>query len=132
MKSNQNLYNNVGFEVLTAVVMKSSIFWDTPPCSPLEVNWCFRGTCNLHLQGPRTSQARIHNESRRQAVLCSPLTFILVSSLTSSFTLKRKAICSSRRSVPQIFVSAATTNWPIDWPTQPTNGLSGAKPFLRN
>jgi hypothetical protein len=29
---------NVGFEVLTAVVMKSSIFWDVMPCSPLKVN----------------------------------------------------------------------------------------------
>jgi hypothetical protein len=28
----------VGFEVLTAVVMKSSIFWDVSPCSPLKVN----------------------------------------------------------------------------------------------
>jgi hypothetical protein len=28
----------VGFEVLTAVVMKSSIFWDITPCSPLKVN----------------------------------------------------------------------------------------------
>jgi hypothetical protein len=28
----------VGFEVLTAVVVKSSIFWDIIPCSPLDVN----------------------------------------------------------------------------------------------
>jgi hypothetical protein len=28
----------VGFEVLTAVVMKSSIFWDITSCSPLKVN----------------------------------------------------------------------------------------------
>jgi hypothetical protein len=28
----------VGFEVLTAVVMKSSVFWDTTLRSPLEVN----------------------------------------------------------------------------------------------
>jgi hypothetical protein len=28
----------VGFEVLTAVVMKSTIFWDIMPCSPLKVN----------------------------------------------------------------------------------------------
>jgi hypothetical protein len=25
----------VGFEVFTAVIMKSIIFWDTTPCSPL-------------------------------------------------------------------------------------------------
>jgi hypothetical protein len=28
----------VGFEVLTAVVMKSTIFWNITPCSPLKVN----------------------------------------------------------------------------------------------
>jgi hypothetical protein len=28
----------VRFEVLAAVVMKSSVFWDTTPCRPLEVN----------------------------------------------------------------------------------------------
>jgi hypothetical protein len=29
---------NVGFEVLTAVVMKRSIFWDITPCCPLKIN----------------------------------------------------------------------------------------------
>jgi hypothetical protein len=29
---------SVGFEVLTAAVMKSCIFWDIAPCSPLDVN----------------------------------------------------------------------------------------------
>jgi hypothetical protein len=41
----------VGFEVLTAVVMKSSVFWDITPCSPLKVNRCFGGTYRIHLQG---------------------------------------------------------------------------------
>jgi hypothetical protein len=31
-----NSYNNVGFQVLTAVVMKSTIFWDITQCSPLK------------------------------------------------------------------------------------------------
>jgi hypothetical protein len=46
------VHNFVGFEVLTAVVMKSSIFWDITPCtcSPLKVNRRFGGTCCLHLQ----------------------------------------------------------------------------------
>jgi hypothetical protein len=39
-----NDYQFVGLEILTAVVMKSSIFWDNMPCSPLEVNQCFEGT----------------------------------------------------------------------------------------
>jgi hypothetical protein len=29
---------SVGFEVLTAVVMKSTIFWDITPCCSLSVN----------------------------------------------------------------------------------------------
>jgi hypothetical protein len=32
---------NVGFEVLTAMVMKSANFWDITPCSLLKVNRCF-------------------------------------------------------------------------------------------
>jgi hypothetical protein len=28
----------VGFEVLTAVVMKSTVFWDMTPCSPLKLS----------------------------------------------------------------------------------------------
>jgi hypothetical protein len=39
----------LGFEVLTAVVMKSAIFWDLTLCSPLRVNWRVGGTYSLHL-----------------------------------------------------------------------------------
>jgi hypothetical protein len=42
-----------GFEVFTAVVMKSIIFWDMTPCSLLSFNRCFEGTYRLHLQGRR-------------------------------------------------------------------------------
>jgi hypothetical protein len=48
----------VGFEVLTVVVMKSSIFWDIMLCSWLKVNRHFRGTYRLHLQGQRISWVR--------------------------------------------------------------------------
>jgi hypothetical protein len=34
---------NIGFEVLTRVVMESTIFWDTKLCSPLKVNLLFGG-----------------------------------------------------------------------------------------
>jgi hypothetical protein len=37
----------VRFEVITAVVMKSTIFWDITPYSPLKVNRRFGGTCRL-------------------------------------------------------------------------------------
>jgi hypothetical protein len=49
--------SSVGFEVLTAVVMKSSVFLNTTPSSPLKVNKRFGGTHRLHLQDLRVSQA---------------------------------------------------------------------------
>jgi hypothetical protein len=39
----------VGFEVLTAAVMKSTIFWDIMPCSVLKINQRFGGTYRLHI-----------------------------------------------------------------------------------
>jgi hypothetical protein len=52
-----------GPEVLTAVVMKSSIFWDIRPCSLLKANQSFGGTCHSHLQGQTISQARNQQEA---------------------------------------------------------------------
>jgi hypothetical protein len=43
--------------------MKSSIFWDTTPCSSLKANWRFGGTCHLYLLGQRISQARNQHEA---------------------------------------------------------------------
>jgi hypothetical protein len=47
--------NSKGFEVFTAVVMKSIIFWDMTPCS-LSCTRRFGGTYRLHLQGRRIVQ----------------------------------------------------------------------------
>jgi hypothetical protein len=44
---------HIGFEVFTVVVLKSIIFWDMRPCSPLSFNRRFGGTYRLHLQGRR-------------------------------------------------------------------------------
>jgi hypothetical protein len=43
----------VGFEVSTAVVMKSIISWDATTCSLLRCNRRFGGTNRLQLQGRR-------------------------------------------------------------------------------
>jgi hypothetical protein len=43
----------VRYEVLTAVIMKSSIFWDITLYSSLKFNRRFGGTCRLHLLGLR-------------------------------------------------------------------------------
>jgi hypothetical protein len=87
----KNSLNHVGFEVLTAVVTKSSLFWDITPCSPLKDNRRFGGTCLLHLQGWRISQARNH--------VCLPPAFTLVSCLAYSSTLKIEETWSSETSV---------------------------------
>jgi hypothetical protein len=35
--------SSVGFEVLTALTVKSTIFWVVMPCSSVQVEWCFGG-----------------------------------------------------------------------------------------
>jgi hypothetical protein len=67
---------DVGFEVLTPVVMKSYIFWNATPCTSLNVSRRFGGTFRLHLQVRRTSQVRNRLESRCQAGLCQFLKFL--------------------------------------------------------
>jgi hypothetical protein len=73
----------VGLDVLTAVVLKSTIFWDITPCSPLKVNRRFGGIYCLNLH-------------RRIALLAS---CFLVSCLAYSSTLEMEASCSSEMSV---------------------------------
>jgi hypothetical protein len=51
LKKSETVSKDVGFEVLTAVVMKITIFLDTMPCSPLRGNRRFGGKYRLHLQG---------------------------------------------------------------------------------
>jgi hypothetical protein len=57
-----------GFEVFTAMVMKSIIFWDATPCSP-SFSRRFGGTYRLHRQGRRNKFSKNQLASRWQAVL---------------------------------------------------------------
>jgi hypothetical protein len=57
------LDQSVGIEVLTVVVMNSSVFWDITLHSPLKVSWHFGGTCQLRLQGIKINQARHYHEA---------------------------------------------------------------------
>jgi hypothetical protein len=43
-------YNYVGFGILTAVAMQSSVFWDITPCNPLKLNRRFGITYHLDFQ----------------------------------------------------------------------------------
>jgi hypothetical protein len=45
------------------MVMKSSVFWDITPCSPLKINRLLGGTRSLHLQSWRISQVRNQREA---------------------------------------------------------------------
>jgi hypothetical protein len=53
----------VGFEVFTAVVLKSIFFWDMTPCSALSGTRRFGGTYLLHL---RTTRRHIPEEDTLQ------------------------------------------------------------------
>jgi hypothetical protein len=53
-----NNHQFTGYEGLTAVVMKSSIFWDITRCSPFQVNRRFGGTYHLHLQGRKNKLSK--------------------------------------------------------------------------
>jgi hypothetical protein len=63
LKRDCKQYNLKGFEVFTVVVMKSIIFWDMMPCSPLSCNRHFGGTYRLHLQGRRIISARTSRQA---------------------------------------------------------------------
>jgi hypothetical protein len=78
--------SHVRFQTLTSVVMKSSIIWDTTPCSPLKVNCHFGCTCLLNLQLRRINQTRNWHEAGSK--------FMLISCLAYSSALKMVS-CSS-------------------------------------
>jgi hypothetical protein len=58
--------NIVGFEVFTAVVMKSIFFWDMTPCSPLSFNRRFGGIYRLHVRSRRNKFSKNRQASRWQ------------------------------------------------------------------
>jgi hypothetical protein len=59
----------VGLEVFTAVVMKSTIFWDITPCSPLSVNRVSEEHITSIFRVEKLSSARNQRASRWQELL---------------------------------------------------------------
>jgi hypothetical protein len=53
----------LGFEFLTAMLMKIYIFCNITPCRQLRVDRRFGGTCRLHLQNQRINQGRNQHEA---------------------------------------------------------------------
>jgi hypothetical protein len=66
MEEHQIMRSCVGFKVLTAVVMESTIFWDITPCSPLKINRRLGGKCRLRLQGRRISRGKTSGKAGRE------------------------------------------------------------------
>jgi hypothetical protein len=54
---------NVPSEFLTPVTIKSSVFWDITPCSPVKVSRRFGRTYCPHLQNRRASKASSQYET---------------------------------------------------------------------
>jgi hypothetical protein len=50
-KATDSFVSYLEFDVLTALIMKSPIFWDITPSSPLKFNRSFGGTYRVHVQG---------------------------------------------------------------------------------
>jgi hypothetical protein len=47
------------------LIVKTSIFWDATPCSPLKFNRRFGGIYCLHLQGRRISSLKANRKQNR-------------------------------------------------------------------
>jgi hypothetical protein len=88
-----DIINDEGFEVLTALVIKSSIFWGLTPCSPLEVNRYFGGTFSLHLQRRKTGPKKKSSMKAGGKI---------VSYLAHSSTLKTLSTMPSHRTKDQV------------------------------
>jgi hypothetical protein len=60
---------HVGFEVLTAVTLKSTVFWDVTSCSAVGVHWHFGGIYDLHLLDQRVNSARSQSAHSARGLL---------------------------------------------------------------
>jgi hypothetical protein len=108
----RSLVGHVGYEILTAVVMKNALFWDIMSCSPLKVNRRSGWICGLHLQDWRIRQKKTAWRIK-QAAWYLP---------HSASTSKMEATCFSetsvdfqrttRRHIPEVW-----SKWIFIWDT---------------
>jgi hypothetical protein len=75
---------HVGFEVLTAVIMKSTIFWNITPCIPLSVNRRFGETYRLHLLS-RWFLAQLIFSAMKMEAICSSETLVATQRTTRRY-----------------------------------------------
>jgi hypothetical protein len=58
----------VGSELLSAVILKSTVFWDVTPCSPVDVPLYFTETYCFHPEGRRhPKKVTIKKHPKRRA-----------------------------------------------------------------
>lgn len=62
---------NVGFEALTALIIKIPVFWDIMPLSPAKVNQRFGGIFDQHFQGFKVSKGK-KPASKTGSLVCNP------------------------------------------------------------
>jgi hypothetical protein len=62
--------NNFQSEILTAITMRSIIFWAGTPCSSVQVYRRFGEMCFLHFQGSKLNQAS--NERKAVGLFFDP------------------------------------------------------------
>jgi hypothetical protein len=89
----ENRYLHVGGEVLTAVVMNSTVFWDITSCSKLKTNRRFGRIYYPRCQGRKISRTSYQTERRRQAdALCFSEISVDVQLTTRRYIPKDKAL----------------------------------------
>jgi hypothetical protein len=68
--------HNIRFLLLTAVTMKSSVFWDVTVYSPVKVHRLFGGTCYLHHPGSKNKSnkkpTRNWHQAEEDGLICFP------------------------------------------------------------
>jgi hypothetical protein len=79
---NKNVHTNVGFGVLTAVVMKSTIVWDITLCSPLKMEAICSPQTSVDFQRttrryiPKDSTIHVHTKFVNLFIICFHSKFI--------------------------------------------------------
>jgi hypothetical protein len=105
-----------GFLVLTVVVMKSAIFWDTTPYSSFSVNRLFGGIYRLHLQGPKINLSKKPAWKQAESTERTTRRYIpedgtlLGSSLNIYHCIQSSLLWSTREKAGIFYLAAATVS----------------------
>jgi hypothetical protein len=65
---------NIGFEIYTPVITKSSIFWDVTPCSPLKIDVSEEHVCIFRVETQRETGSKqpIENQPTFGRIMSPP------------------------------------------------------------